>query len=133
MAGFVGGAELVGGAGLALGLAVPLAGAIVIAAMLNVAVAIYRRNGRWGVDNGYEYPFVFAATVAVIGFTGAGAVSLDAWTGFGGGGVGTGLFTIGLGLLTGSAILVTRMAAESDAGRSAEAPVETPVAERLAA
>jgi putative oxidoreductase len=132
MAGFIGGAELVGGAGLALGLVTPLAGAIVIAAMLNVAVAIHRRNSVWGPDNGYAYPLVFGATAAVLGFTGAGAVSLDAWTGFDAGGVETGLFTVGLGLLTGAAILVSRHAAESEAGPSAEIPAEAP-AERLAA
>ncbi|HET9771087.1 MAG TPA: DoxX family protein [Acidimicrobiia bacterium] len=136
IAGFIGGAELVGGAGLALGLATPLAGAIVIAAMLNVAVAIHRRNELSGDDGGYEYPLVFAAAAALVGFTGSGAVSLDAWTGFGGGGLATGLFALGLGVLTGSAILVSRSAAESEAGPLAETPAGSPAgapAERLAA
>lgn len=132
MAGLAGGAEIVGGTGLALGLVTPLAGAVVIGTMLNAAVSVHRRNGLWAADNGYEYPLVLATAAAAIGFTGAGAASVDAWIGVGGGGVETGLFTIGLGLVTGSAILVSRIAAESEAGPLAEAPAEAP-AERLAA
>ena len=112
MARFAGGAELLGGAGLALGLVTPLAAAVVIGTMLNVAVAVHRRNGLWAADNGYEYPLMLATAAAAVGFTGAGSASLDAWIGLGGGGVATGLFVIGLGLLTGSAILVSRIAAE---------------------
>jgi putative oxidoreductase len=136
MAGVAGGAEMLGGAGLALGLVTPLAAAVVIGTMLNVAVAVHRRNGVWNADNGYEYPLVLATAAAALAFTGAGSASLDAWLGLSDGGVETGLFAIGLGVLTGSAILVSRIAAESEAGPLAEAPVEPPVgapAEPLAA
>lgn len=107
MAGLAGGAQLVGGAALAVGLMTPLAAAIVIGTMLNAAV-MHRRNGLWAVDNGYEYPLVIAAVAISLGFTGAGAVSLDAWFGTFEGGVGVGLSAVALGLAAGAAVLLSR-------------------------
>lgn len=116
MAGFAGGAELIGGLSLAAGFMTPLAAAAIIATMLNAGVAVHGRNGLWAVDNGYEYPLVLGAVAASLGFTGAGAASLDAWLGVNAGGTEAGFFAIGLGLIAGVAVLVSRTAALSEAG-----------------
>lgn len=107
MARLAGTAELLGGAALAVGLMTPLAAAIVVGTMLNAAM-IHRRNGLWVVDNGYEYPLVIGAVAVTLGFTGAGATSLDARLGLGGAGVEAGLFAVLLGLAAGSAVLLSR-------------------------
>jgi putative oxidoreductase len=124
MARFAATTEVVGGSALVVGLTTPLAAAAVIGLMLNV-VAVHRRNGLWAVDNGYEYPLTLAAVAATLGFTGAGAASVDAWLGFGDGGTVPGLFAIGFGLLIGSAVLISRAAARSEGGPAAEPAVET--------
>jgi putative oxidoreductase len=116
MAVFAGCAELVGGAALAAGFMTPLAASAVIGTMLSASVAVHRRNGPWAVDNGYEYPLVIAAAAVTLSFTGAGAASLDARLGLGGASIESGLFAIGLGLVAGSAVLVSRAAARSAAG-----------------
>ena len=116
MAGFAGGVELAGGAALAAGFMTPLAAAAVIGTMLNAVVAVHGRNGLWVMDNGYEYPLVIAAAAATLGFTGAGAASLDASFGLGGASVESGVFAVALGLMAGSAVLVSRAAARADAG-----------------
>jgi putative oxidoreductase len=116
MAGFAGTAEMVGGAALAVGLGTPLAAAAVIATMLNAAVAVHSRHGLWAIDGGYEYPLVIAAAAATLGFTGAGAASLDATLDLGDGSVESGLFAVGLGLVMGAGALLSRVAARSEAG-----------------
>ena len=130
MARFVVVAEVVGGAALVVGFATPLAAAAVIGTMLNAAV-LHRRNGLWAAAGGYEYPLVLATVAATLGFTGAGAVSLDAWLGLIDAGIETGLFGVVLGLLTGSAVLLSRVAALSEGGPAAE-PAESPI-EKIAA
>ena len=129
MAGFAGGAELFGGLSLAAGFINPLAAAAIIATMLNAGVAVHRRNGPWVVDNGYEYPLVLSAVAATLGFTGAGAASLDAWLGVSAGGSQTGTFTIGMGLVAGAAVLLSRTAALSEAGPASSA---TPIRKKAA-
>ena len=94
----------------------PLAAAAIIATMLNAGVAVHGRNGPWAVDNGYEYPLVLGAVAATLGFTGAGAASLDAWLGVSAGGTEAGILAIGMGLVAGAAVLVSRTAALSEAG-----------------
>ena len=129
MAGFAGVAELVGGLSLAAGFMTALAAAAIIATMLNAGVAVHRRNGPWVVDNGYEYPLVLGAVAASLGFTGAGAASLDAWLGIGGGGAEMGIFAVGVGLVVGAAMLVSRNAALSEAG---PASTVTPIGKKAA-
>jgi putative oxidoreductase len=123
------GTEVLGGAALIAGLATPLVAAAVIGLMLNV-VAVHRHNGLWAVDNGYEYPLTLATVAAALGFTGAGAVSVDAWLGLGGGGITRGLFAVGLGLLIGSAILISRIAALAEGGPAAA--IGNPAVEKTA-
>ena len=113
MAGFAGGAEFVGGAALAAGFMTPLAASAVIGTMLNAGVSVHRRNGLWAVDNGYEYPLVIATAAVALSFTGAGAASFDASLGFDGPSIGSGLFAVALGLVAGSAVLLSRAPAGS--------------------
>lgn len=115
MAGLAGGTELVGGVALAAGFMTPLAASAVIGTMLNASVAVHRRNGLWAVDNGYEYPLVVATAAVTLSFTGAGAASLDARLGLGGPSIEAGLFAVTLGLVAGSAVLLSRAAARSAA------------------
>jgi len=124
MASFAISAEIVGGAALAAGFMTPLAAAVVIGAMLNTA-AIHWRNGLWAADNGFEYPLVTATVAATLAFTGAGAVSLDARVGLAGASVEAGLFAITMGLLAGSALLISRTAARSEAGPAREPKPKT--------
>ena len=118
MAGLAGGIELVGGAALVAGFMTPLAASAVIGTMLNASVAVHRRNGLWAVDNGYEYPLVVATAALTLSFTGAGAASLDARLGLGGPSIESGLFAVALGLVAGSAVLLSRAAARFAAGSS---------------
>jgi putative oxidoreductase len=120
MARFAGGAELVGGAAVTVGLGTWLAAAAVIATMLNATVAVHKRHGLWAIDGGYEYPLVMAAVAATLGFTGAGAASLDATFGLGDGSVESGLFAMALGLVAGFGVLISRAAARSEAGPTSE-------------
>ena len=106
-----GGAELVGGAALAVGLATPVAAGAVIATMLNATVAVHRRNGLLAIDGGYEYPLGMAAVAAVLGFTGAGAASLDATLGLDHPSVESGVLVVALGLAAGFGVLFSRAAA----------------------
>lgn len=116
MVGLAGGAELAGGAALTAGFLTPLAAAAVIGTMLNAAVAVHLRNGLWTIDNGYEYPLVLAGAAAALGFTGAGAASVDAHLGLADGGIEAGLFAVALGTIVGGAVLVSRAAARTEAG-----------------
>lgn len=113
MARLAGGAELVGGTALAAGFMTPLAASAVIGTMLNASVAVHRRHGLWAVDNGYEYPLVVATAALTLSFTGAGAASLDAYLGLGGPSIESGLFALALGMVAGSAVLLSRAAARS--------------------
>ena len=128
MAGFAGGAELVGGAALAAGFMTPLAASAVIGTMLNAAVAVHRRNGLWAVDNGCEYPLVVATAAVTLSFTGAGAASLDARLGIGGPSIESGLFALVLGLMAGSAVLLSRATARSTAWPASKSRPSTQVA-----
>jgi putative oxidoreductase len=118
MAGLSGGAELVGGVALAAGLGTPLAAAVIIATMLNAAVAAHTRNRLFAIAGGYGYPVGIAMLAATLGFTGGGAVSLDATLNQGDGSLEAGLFTLALGLLAGIFVLLGRDAPRSGTRRS---------------
>ena len=70
--------ELVGGLLLAAGLLTPLA----VAALLGQSVVIILKShlprGFWNRDNGFEFPLALGASLAAIGLTGPGGISLDA-------------------------------------------------------
>jgi putative oxidoreductase len=116
MAGFAGSTELAGGAALSVGLGTPVAAAAVIGTMLNAMVAVHKRHGLWAIDGGYEYPLVMATVAATLGFTGAGAASFDGSLGLGDGNVASGVFAVALGLVAGSGVLLSRVAARSRNG-----------------
>jgi putative oxidoreductase len=99
---FVAGAtEAGGGLLLALGLLTPLAAAAIVGTMLNAALSAHVKNGFWLANGGYEYTLALGAAAAGLGFTGAGAYSLDHAIGWTMGGTSWGLFSVGLGLVIG--------------------------------
>jgi putative oxidoreductase len=116
MAGLAGCSELFGGLALAAGFMTPLAAAAVIGTMFNAAIAVHRRNGVWTIDNGYEYPLVIATAATALAFTGPGTASLDGSLGIGGASLASGFFAIVLGVVAGSAVLLSRAAARSSSG-----------------
>jgi putative oxidoreductase len=111
MAKLAGGAELAGGAALVVGLGTPMAAGSVIATMLNATVAVHRRNNLYAIDGGYEYPLGMAAAATILGFTGAGAASLDATLGLTHPSVRSGFLVVALGLAAGFGVLFSRAAA----------------------
>jgi putative oxidoreductase len=63
---------------LLLGIATPLGAAIAVGTMFVAGVSMSRTSRTfWNVGGGGEYPFVLATAAAALGFTGAGALSLD--------------------------------------------------------
>ncbi|HLJ09384.1 MAG TPA: DoxX family protein [Acidimicrobiia bacterium] len=115
MAGLSAVAELVGGVALAAGLGTPLAAAVVIATMLNAAVAAHTRNRLFAIDGGYGYPVGISMLAVTLGFTGAGALSLDAILDQGDGNLKGGLSALAIGLLAGIFVLRGREAPPSGA------------------
>lgn len=72
-------AELAAAALLLLGLLTPLGALLAAGTMAVAGVTMQLNSGRfWNVAGGGEYPYVLAAAAAALGFTGAGAYSLDA-------------------------------------------------------
>src|SRR5947209_3354985 len=99
---FVAGAtEAGGGLLLALGLLTPLAAAAIMGTMLNAALSAHVKKGFWLSNGGYEYTLGLGAVAAGLGFTGAGAYSLDHAAGWILGGTAWGLFGVALGLVIG--------------------------------
>lgn len=74
-----GAAELIAAVLLLAGLFTPLAALIAAGTMFVAGVTMHLNSGKfWNIAGGGEYPYVLAAAAAVLGFTGAGAYSLDA-------------------------------------------------------
>lgn len=79
MVAFAGVSEMLAACLLALGLLTPAAALIGASTMLVAGVTMQLNSGNfWNVAGGGEYPYVLAATAMTLGFTGAGAYSLDA-------------------------------------------------------
>ncbi len=71
--------ELLAAIGLLFGLLTPLAALLAAGTMAVAGVTMQLNSGKfWNIAGGGEYPYVLAAAAAVLGFTGAGAFSLDA-------------------------------------------------------
>jgi putative oxidoreductase len=68
--------ECVGGLLILLGLATPAAAAILIGT-LTIACVPNLTNGLWATRGGYELALLYCAMAVVVGFTGAGAYSVD--------------------------------------------------------
>jgi putative oxidoreductase len=72
-----GAAEAGGGALLALGLLTPAAVSMLTGVMTNAIRHVHRQNGLWVTEGGVEYPVMILATLAAIGDSGPGRLSLD--------------------------------------------------------
>lgn len=69
--------EIVAGALAVAGFATPVAGALIVATSSQAIRAAKWHAGPWIQDGGYEYLLTLAAIGLVLGFAGAGTVSLD--------------------------------------------------------
>lgn len=71
--------ELLAALSLVAGALTPLGAVTAVGTMGVAGLTMSHASGRlWNAAGGGEYPFVLAATAAVLGFTGAGAYSVDA-------------------------------------------------------
>jgi putative oxidoreductase len=77
-------AELAGGLLVTLGLFGPIGPALIISTMLVAIVTVHWSHGFFATGNGFELPFLYAAGVLALAFTGFGAFSLDAVLGLAG-------------------------------------------------
>ena len=83
MAAAAGLSEAVGGLLLFFGLLTPLGVAMVIGVMTVASISVHGDNGLWATNGGYELPLTNAVVAAGLGFTGAGAFSVDHALGLG--------------------------------------------------
>ena len=109
MAAIAGTSEAAGGLLLTLGLFTPLGAAMIMGTMLVAAVSVHAPQGVWNTNGGYELALVYAVAACGLGFTGAGAWSVDhaagiPWTG----GAGPGCAAIVLALVVGGLTLARR-------------------------
>lgn len=73
-----GASELIAAILLVAGLFTPVAALLAAGTMCVAGVTMHLNSGKfWNVAGGGEYPYVLAMIAAVLGFTGAGAYSLD--------------------------------------------------------
>lgn len=107
-------AEIAGGLLLALGLATPLGAAIVASVMLVAAVTVHLKNGFWVTNGGYEYNLVLGIAALTVAFTGPGALSVDALTGYATSGVAWGLIAAAVAVLGAGAQLAQRRLPETN-------------------
>ena len=125
-AGLVGGAELGGGMFFAAGLLTPFTVGVLVATMVVAIVTAHWKNGFFNGKRGYEYNLVLIAGFVAIGFTGAGAWSLDGALGWELGGYSWGIFATALGMAgAGAALLVRRAVPEPAAAAAAAAAAAT--------
>jgi putative oxidoreductase len=115
--------ELGGGLLLALGFLTPLAGAMVGAVMLVAAASVHAPKGFFMTEGGFEYNLILGTAALSLGFTGAGAISLDAALGLHLAGLGWGLAALVVALVGGGAQLARRRrpATAGARGRPADA------------
>lgn len=73
---FAAGCELVAAVLLVVGLATPFGAAVAVGTMA-VAVSVNVPKGLWATGGGYELALVYGGIAAALGFTGAGAWSVD--------------------------------------------------------
>ena len=95
---FAGLAETGAGLLLALGLATPVAAAVALSVMVVAGVSAHAGKGFFVHNGGYEYTLILGIAVLSIGFTGPGALSLDAVLGVRDSGAGWGLAALAVGL-----------------------------------
>ncbi|MFD0773715.1 DoxX family protein, partial [Streptomonospora algeriensis] len=98
-------AEAAGAALVLLGALTPLGGAVVIGTM-TVAASANAGKGLWAHHGGYEVALVYALIAAALGFTGAGAYSVDALLGLSAPPAWAGAGAVVLGLLAAAPVLL---------------------------
>ena len=69
--------EFGGGVLLIAGLLTPVGAGLVLSAMLVAMISVHWKNGFFGMSNGIEMAYLYAAAALGIAFTGAGVFSLD--------------------------------------------------------
>lgn len=69
--------QTAGGLLMASGLATPLGGAIIASNMIVAMRTACVGNGPWGINGGWEYPLVLAASSLAVAERGGGPLSLD--------------------------------------------------------
>jgi putative oxidoreductase len=106
-------AEAGGGLLLALGLLTPVGAAAAIGVMVVAAFSFHTQNGFFADKGGYEYNLMLGASALALGFTGAGAFSMDALLNFGGSGTLWGLAAFLVGVLGGVISLAQRKPAST--------------------
>lgn len=131
MAAVAGVSEALGGLLLVAGLFTPLAGAAIVGTML-VAASVHADKGLWGVNGGYELPFVYAVAAAAVAITGPGSASLDhlaglddTWS------TALGIAATAAGLLSGAAVITRArrtLAREADLAAAPESDQRTATA-----
>ena len=77
-----GATELVSGILIALGFLGPIGSALMLSVMIVAAVTVHWKNGFFAAAGGIELTVLFSVAAVALAFTGFGAFSLDAVTGF---------------------------------------------------
>jgi putative oxidoreductase len=103
--------ETASGLFLGIGFLTPLAVAGIVGVMINAAATVHRHNGLWNAQGGLELPLVYAVIATSLGFTGAGAFSLDRVIGLHLAGAAYGVGAVALGLVAAMVALAMRTSA----------------------
>ncbi|GAA1862366.1 hypothetical protein GCM10009836_48320 [Pseudonocardia ailaonensis] len=99
MAAVAGLSELTGAVSMVLGLLTPI-GSVVVVGTMTVAALALADKGLWAVTGGCEVPLLYGIVATVLGFSGPGALSLDAAFGLEGfAGPGWGGIALALGIV----------------------------------
>jgi len=112
-------AETGAGLLLALGLFTPLAAAAIGAIMFVAAMAVHVKQGFFNTSGGFEYNLVLGIAGLSFAFTGPGAISLDAFFGWGTEGLAWGLVAVAAGLASGAMQLAQRSVTRPQAVKAA--------------
>jgi putative oxidoreductase len=101
-------AETLGGLALAIGAATPVAAAILVSVMLVAIVTVHLPKGFFVSNGGYEFALLMGIAALALAFTGPGRFSVDALAGRDLAGLAWGLGALAVGLVGGTAQLLTR-------------------------
>jgi putative oxidoreductase len=107
--------ELGAGGLLAAGFATPLATAGIVGVMVNAILTAHAGNGPWYFNGGWEYNVTLLAVATGLAFTGPGAAAIDPAANLELAGAGWGVAALGLGLTTGTIVLVRRQQPTAEA------------------
>jgi putative oxidoreductase len=97
--------ETAGGAALAVGFLTPIAAAGLIGTMVTAVRKVHLSRGLWNSGGGYEYNAVLIAALTTIAAEGPGLLSFDAISGKKHWGLVGGLFALGAGIASSTALI----------------------------